>query len=198
MAEERVWALLAGGEGSEITEVSCESLNGPMFAAVGPHTDPDYPRYFTLFVLDGPGDTRLRAWNHAEAGDVLDDEGEEACVVPDYEAPLQPGTLLTFDSHSVHDAWLPDPRQRDTLKALTKASKGQWGKSMEQAIRATGLLDLDQAKGLMTLCVAIENATRPTPEQAEAKLLAAIRSRAPEAYRRAEAALARPARRPRP
>lgn len=185
-----LWALLAGGEGSEIRDCSCETVHGPKFAAVGPHTDPDFPRYFTLFVVDGPGSTRLQAWDQDDVGAVYDETREKLRRKPDQDIALKPGTLIVFDAHRVHAARLPQAEQRQALKAMTQACKGQWGKQMQDTIKQLGLLTEAQGRALITSCICMKSDTRPTLQQAEALLLDHFRQQAPEAWAAAEAALA--------
>lgn len=180
--------------GGEIISAGCEQVAGVAFTAAAPHTDPDFDRYFLLFVLKGPGTTRLESWNTTQEGKAFDDVyalDPTPKVPPHASALLEPGSLVLFDGHRVHRA-VVDEQEKALVNGLRQIERNRLVReesSLEAAKKSRLIRDPREADRLVTACLSLEFKRRPTRDMAESALLKHLELHAPLAYEAAMSSL---------
>jgi len=158
--------------GGEIINQGCESAQGILFTAASAHTDPDFDRHFLLFVLDGPGTTRLESWNHLEDKKVFKDIYQvdaEPQTPPHASVTMKPGTLILFDGHRLHRAVVGDAEKTlvNGLRKILPNSRPRFTHSGSLAALAqeAGLIDHpSEVNRLVTLFMSMMFRQKPTRE----------------------------------
>lgn len=199
--------MASATKGGEIQGIAIEEAAGVAFTAAAPHTDLDFDRYFALFVMHGPGTTRLESWNTRKETQIFDDiYGLDPVPKTDPHASvvLQPGCLVLFDGHRVHRA-VVDHAEKPLVNALRQleASRSVRDTSALEAAQHSRLIrHPSETNRLVTACLSLEFKRQPTREMVESAFLKHLEMKAPVLYQAArmavEMASPQPRRRMRP
>lgn len=186
--------MASAAGGGEILGRECEDAAGIAFTAASPHTDLDFDRYFLLFVLRGPGTTRLESWDTLHERRIFQDAyalDPTPKIAPHASALLEPGSLILFDGHRLHRA-VVDATEKPVVNGLRQVEQHRVGREQSALNAALGsrlIRTPEEPNRLVTACLSLEFKRRPTQEHAESALLAHLKVNAPFAYRDAVAAL---------
>ena len=186
--------MASATRGGEVRGIEIEDALGVAFTAAAPHTDMDFDRYFALFVMQGPGTTRLESWNTRQEEKIFNDIyalDPLPKVAPNASTLLKPGDLVVFDGHRVHRA-VVDPAEKTLVNALRQIEADRFVReesSLEAAKKSRLLRDPGDVNRLVTVCLSMEFKRKPTRELVEAAFLKHLDLKAPMAYQTAMAAV---------